>query len=87
MEFRKWPGNDAIVGLRGPTGDNYFYPHTQFDVEGSYRLCKRLRVIASDLNLSIEVFGFYNGSQIYPVQREYHKPTVSFGVRWTLTSE
>jgi hypothetical protein len=28
-------------------------------------------VVASGLNLSNEVFGFYNGSGIYPVQREY----------------
>ncbi len=78
---------DPIVGLKGPTGDNYFYPHTQFDVQGSYRLYRGLQVVASGLNLSNEVFGFYNGSTIYPVQREYYKPTVSFGVRWSLSGE
>ena len=25
------------------------------------------------------VFGFYNGSQQYPIQREYYSPTYSFG--------
>ena len=36
--------------------------------------CTRgLQVVASGLNLSNEVFGFYNGSPIYPVQREYYK--------------
>ncbi len=79
--------NDPILGLKGPTGDNYFYPHTQFDVQGSYRVWKGWQVIASGLNLSNEVFGFYNGSQIYPVQREYYRPTVSFGLRWTITPE
>lgn len=79
--------NDPILGLKGPTGDNYFYPHTQFDVQGSYRVYKHLQVIASGLNLSNEVFGFYNGSGIYPVQREYYKPTVSFGLRWKLSGE
>jgi TonB-dependent receptor len=78
---------DPILGLKGPTGDNYFYPHTQFDVQGSYRLYKGLQFVASGLNLSNEVFGFYNGSQIYPVQREYYKPTVSFGFRWSLAGE
>ena len=81
------PINDPILGLKGPAGDNYFYPHTQFDVQGSYRLYKRLQVVASGLNLSNEPFGFYNGSPIYPVQREYYRPTVSFGLRWSTTSE
>jgi TonB-dependent receptor len=79
--------NDSIVGLKGPLGDNYFYSHTQFDVQGSYRIYKGLQVIASGLNLSNEVFGFYNGSGIYPVQREYYRPTVSFGLRWQLSGE
>jgi TonB-dependent receptor len=81
------PANDPILGLKGPAGDNYFYPHTQFDVQGSYRLYKGLQIVASGLNLSNEVFGFYNGSPIYPVQREYYKPTISFGVRWSISSE
>lgn len=79
--------NDPIVGLKGPTGDNYFYPHTQFDVQGSYRVYKGLQVVFSGLNLSNEVFGFYNGSAIYPVQREYYKPTTSFGFRWSVRGE
>ncbi len=81
------PANDPILGLRGPTGDNYFYTHTQFDVQGSYRLYKGMRVVASGLNLSNEVFGFYNGSPIYPVQREYYRPTYSFGLRWSVGPE
>ena len=79
--------NDPILGLKGPLGDNYFYPHTQFDVQASYRLYKGMQVVGSGLNLSNEVFGFYNGSPIYPVQREYYRPTVSFGLRWSASSE
>ena len=81
------PASDPILGLKGPTGDNYFYPHTQFDVQGSYRLYKGIQIVASGLNLSNEVFGFYNGSSIYPVQREYYKPTTSFGIRWSTKTE
>ncbi len=81
------PANDPILGLKGPTGDNYFYSHTQFDVQASYRLYKGLQLVASGLNLSNEVFGFYNGSTIYPVQREYYRPTASFGVRWSMSPE
>jgi TonB-dependent receptor len=79
--------NDPILGLKGPLGDNYFYPHTQFDAQGSFRLYKGIQLVASGLNLSNEVFGFYNGSKIYPVQREYYRPTVSFGLRWSTKSE
>jgi TonB-dependent receptor len=81
------PAVDPILGLRGPLGDNYFYPHTQFDAQGSYRAYRGLHVVASLLNMSNEVFGFYNGSPIYPVQREYYRPTYSFGLRWTVASE
>lgn len=81
------PASDPILGLKGPTGDNYFYPHTQFDLQGTYRLYRGWQFVASGLNLSNEVFGFYNGSGIYPVQREYYKPTVSFGFRWSRSSE
>jgi hypothetical protein len=34
------------------------------------------------LNLTDEVFGFYNGSPWYIIQREYYRPTYSFGLRW-----
>ncbi|HEX3470201.1 MAG TPA: TonB-dependent receptor [Silvibacterium sp.] len=81
------PANDPILGLKGPTGDNYLYAHTQYDVQGSYRVYKGLQVVASGLNLSNEVFGFYYGSGIYPNQREYYRSTVSFGVRWALAGE
>jgi len=79
--------NDPILGLKGPTGDNYFYAHTQYDIQGSYRIRKGLQLVVSGLNLTNEVFGFYNGSPIYPVQREYYKPTVSVGFRWTSSAE
>jgi TonB-dependent receptor len=79
--------NDPILGLKGPTGDLYLYAHTQFDVQGSYRMGKGFRLIVSGLNLSNEVFGFYQGSTIYPTQREYYHPTVSAGIRWSSSAE
>jgi len=78
---------DPILGINGPTGDVYFYAHTQYDIQGSYRIHKGLQFIASGLNLSNEVFGFYQGSAPYTVQREFYKPTVSFGMRWTSSAE
>ena len=78
---------DPIVGIKGPTGDVYFYAHTQYDIQGSYRVAKGFRFEVSGLNLSNEVFGFYQGSSPYTVQREFYKPTVSFGFRWTSSAE
>ena len=79
--------SDPVVGLPGPNGDQYLYAHTQYDIQGSYRLYRGLRFVAYGLNLSNEVFGFYQGSKIYPIQREFYQPTVSFGLRWTSTAE
>jgi hypothetical protein len=46
-----------------------------------------LHFIVSGLNLTNEVFGFYQGSEIYPIQREYYKPSYIFGLRYTLSNE
>jgi hypothetical protein len=53
------------------------------DMQGSYRFYRRLDVVVSVMNLTNEVFGFYTGSPIYPNQREFYRPTVIVGVRWT----
>jgi len=57
------------------------------DAQGSFRMYRGLQLIVSGLNLTNEVFGFYNGSPSYPIQREFYKPTYSFGVRYTLSNE
>ncbi len=74
-------------GPTGPNGDNYFYSHTQVDARGSYYIAKGFSVLASGLNMNNEVFGFYNGSPKYVAQREYYKPTFSFGLRWNAHHE
>jgi TonB-dependent receptor len=79
--------NDPLLGIHGPGGDVYLYAHTQFDIQGSYRIYKNLSFFAYGLNLSNEVFGFYQGSTQYPIQREFYKPTVAFGMRWSSSSE
>ncbi|MGA2252060.1 TonB-dependent receptor [Terracidiphilus sp.] len=70
-------------GVKGPFGDNYFYPHMQVDSKITYYLGKGFTVMALGENMNNEPFGFYNGSPQYMVQREYYKPTYSGGVRWT----
>jgi TonB-dependent receptor len=75
--------------VNGPNGDVYLYPHTQVDAQVSYLIPKGhgLRAIASFLNLNNEVFGFYQGSERFPIQREYYSPTYSFGLRWINSPE
>lgn len=72
----------APGGLYGPLGDIYFYSHVQVDAQGSVRMNHGLTLLAYVLNLNNEVFGFYQGSQQYMIQREYYQPTVSLGIRW-----
>ena len=84
--------NDAYIwsygssGAKDPTGDTYLYPHTQVDAQVSYWIPRGhgTQAVVSLLNLNNEVFGFYNGAERYPIQREYYSRTVSAGLRWTL---
>jgi TonB-dependent receptor len=74
-------------GLKGPFSDTYFYPHLQIDLQGSVGLSHGLTFISYILNANNEVFGFYNGSSQYMIQREYYKPTYAAGFRWNPTFE
>jgi len=81
-QYQYQPGGSPDLGPRGPNGDVYFYPHLQVDAQASYRVRKDLTFLVQGLNLSNEVFGFYNGSPDYVIQREFYSPTYSFGLRW-----
>lgn len=91
------PGPNGIIpipaadltagGAKGPGGDNYLYSHFQLDVQGSCKISHNLSAYAYGLNLNNEVFGFYNGSPQYVVQREYYKPTFAAGLRYTFSGE
>ena len=71
------------LGLKGPLGDNYLYSHLQVDAQGSYQLPKGFKLLVYGLNLTNEAFGFYNGSTIWLVQREYYHATIGAGLRWS----
>jgi TonB-dependent receptor len=77
----------ADLGKKGPNGDDYLYSHLQVDAQASIRLNHGFSAVVYGLNLTNEVFGFYNGSPIWVVQREYYKPTIAAGVRWSLPTE
>ena len=84
--------NDGYIWAYGggnakdPSGDTYLYPHTQVDAQVSYWIPRGhgLQAVVSMLNLNNEVFGFYQGAEKYPIQREYYSRTISTGLRWTL---
>ncbi|HEY0781830.1 MAG TPA: hypothetical protein VGE98_05185, partial [Thermoanaerobaculia bacterium] len=58
-------------------------PHTQFDAQASYALGMGLDVMVSVLNINNEVFGFYQGSPRFPIQREFYGRSISLGFRLT----
>jgi TonB-dependent receptor len=77
----------APLGVTGPNGDHWFYTHLQVDAQGSVRLAKGFTAVVYGLNLTNEVFGFYYGSPIWDNQREFYKPTIGGGLRWTSSRE
>jgi hypothetical protein len=74
-------------GIKGPLGDIYFFNHTQIDAQGGFALRHGFQLLVTALNLNNEVFGFYEGSEPYFIQREFYQPTYSFGVRWSPARE
>jgi len=74
--------NGTAGGINGPLSDFYFYTHVQVDAQGSVRMNHGLTILAQALDLNNEVFGFYQGSPQYMIQREYYQPSYSLGLRW-----
>ena len=79
--------NLVPLGKHGPFGDIYLYQHTQVDAQASYRIYHGLQFVVAGLNLTNAMFGFYAGSPVFPIQREYYKPSYEFGLRYTHTTE
>ena len=75
------------LGPHGPSGDIYYYPHLQLDAQASYRIGYGLTALVYGLNITNEVFGFYQGSPIFVNQREWYKATIAGGLRYKLNRE
>jgi TonB-dependent receptor len=71
------------LGPKGPNGDIYTYGHLQVDAQGTYHIGHGFSVMAYGLNLTNEVFGYYQGNTEFVNQREYYKPTYGGGIRYT----
>ena len=81
------PSDPTPGGQKGPFSDVYFYSHLQVDAQGSVRLKHGLTFTMYGLNLTNEVFGFYQGSSQFMIQREYYGQTIAAGFRWSPSFE
>jgi len=72
----------ALGGTGGPNGDIYLLPHIQLDAQASYAISHHLKLTASILNINNEVFGFYQGSPQWTIQREFYGPTYNIGFKY-----
>lgn len=61
--------------------DVYYDNHTQLDVNVSQRLTKNLRIYVDALNLTNAPLRYYYGSPNRPIQEEYYRSWVFFGLR------
>jgi len=75
------------LGPKGPSGDIYTLPHLQLDAQASIRLGHGLSAVIYGLNLTNEVFGYYQGSPIFVNQREFYKSDYAGGFRYTFNRE
>jgi TonB-dependent receptor len=75
------------LGPHGPSGDIYTLPHLQLDAQGSFRIGKGLSLVVYGLNLTNEVFGYYQGSPIFVNQREFYKTDFAGGFRYSFNRE
>jgi TonB-dependent receptor len=71
-------------GSATPSGDNWFFPHSQIDAALTFNFRSDIAVQVQALNLNDAVFGFFNGvpGTEYSNQREYYGRTVVIGLRY-----
>jgi TonB-dependent receptor len=73
-------------GSPTPTGDTYYYAHTQVDASVSFNVDRHLQVQLQGLNLNNAPFGFFTGTpgSDYAIQREYYGRTAYLGLKYAL---
>jgi TonB-dependent receptor len=73
-------------GTASPTGDTYFYAHSQLDGSVIYNFSPRVQIQLQGLNLNNAVFGFFAGTpkQGYAIQREYYGRTIYLGAKYNI---
>ena len=73
-------------GSASPTGDTYFYAHSQVDASIIYNFNPRVQVQLQGLNLNNAVFGLFSGTpgRDYSIQREYYGSTIYLGAKYNI---
>ena len=73
-------------GSASPSGDTYFYAHSQLDGSVIYNFSPRVQIQLQGLNLNNAVFGFFAGtpSHDYAIQREYYGRTIYLGAKYNI---
>jgi TonB-dependent receptor len=66
-----------------PSSDVYLDNHLQFDANATVEMTPQVRLVVQGLNLSNEVFGFYQGSAATPIQREFYGRTLFIGFKYS----
>jgi TonB-dependent receptor len=71
-------------GTPTPSGDTYFYAHSQFDASVIVDATSRIQFQLQALNINNAVFGFFTGTTThdYAIQREYYGRTFYFGTKY-----
>jgi TonB-dependent receptor len=71
-------------GSPTPSGDTYFYAHSQFDASVIVDATDRVQFQLQALNINNAVFGFFSGTTAhdYAIQREYYGRTFYFGTKY-----
>lgn len=73
-------------GSPSPTGDTYYYAHSQVDASVILTIDPRLQAQLQGLNLNNAVFGFFSGTpdHDYAIQREFYGRTIYLGLKYAL---
>jgi TonB-dependent receptor len=71
-------------GEASPSGDNWFFPHSQIDASVIVNVTRDISVQLQALNLNNAVFGFFNGvpGTEYSNQREYYGRSFILGMKY-----
>jgi TonB-dependent receptor len=74
-----------IEEVGGDAAEDVFYDnHTQLDLNFAQQLNRRLRVYADFLNLTNAPLRYFEGTTDRPIQEEYYKGWMAFGLKLTM---
>lgn len=66
------------------TGDTFMMPHTQIDASLNVAVNDNTQLVLQGLNLNNAPFGYYTGTSLTYIQKEYYGKTATLAVRYRL---